>query len=172
MRRPSSLSAGAVHHSPCLVSFSSISLFIGILSSGDSAKDVPGTFVLEKNKKGAGYKPGYVGASLSAHLRPGAERGDNSSRPSFICGAALTASEAVYPPAMGEQPLNAGVLDLATHKTCGTPCCHDARWALTPPFHPCRLGGGGRSLSRCSAVADRRQINRYGALCCPDFPHA
>ena len=47
------------------------------------------------------------------------------------------------PPGMtDEQSLNAGILDLATHQECGTQyrCC--ARWALTPPFHPCRQGGG------------------------------
>ena len=43
---------------------------------------------------------------------------------------------AAYPPAMDEQPLDAGILDLATHRWCGTPCRHGARWALTPPFHP------------------------------------
>lgn len=45
-------------------------------------------------------------------------------------------SAAVYPPAAGEQPLNAGLLDLATHKACGTRYHYRARWALTPPFHP------------------------------------
>jgi len=49
-------------------------------------------------------------------------------------------TKAVYPPAMDEQPLNAGILDLATHKTCGTPSHDDVRWALTPPFHPCPEG--------------------------------
>ena len=38
---------------------------------------------------------------------------------------------------MDEQPFNVGILDLATHKTCGAPSRGGARWALTPPFHPC-----------------------------------
>lgn len=63
---------------------------------------------------------------------------------------------AAYPPAMGEQPLNAGILGLATHKACGIPCRHRTRWSLTPPFHPYRIllmrVCGGRFLSRCSAV--------------------
>ncbi len=64
------------------------------------------------------------------------------------------ATVAVYPPTMGEQPLNAGILDLATHEVCGATCRHVARWALTPPFHPCRRCGGN-FLSHCSAVAGR-----------------
>jgi len=59
-------------------------------------------------------------------------------RPSFICERRYRRSLAVYPPTMDEQSLNAGVLDLATHKTCGAPCYRGARWALTPPFHPYR----------------------------------
>jgi len=43
---------------------------------------------------------------------------------------------AFYPPAMDEQPLNAGIHELATHRWCGALCHHSARWALTPPFHP------------------------------------
>jgi|GEM_PF-1596974 len=52
------------------------------------------------------YKPGYVGSNgyrLTANHSPGS---------SFIF--------AVYPPAAGEQPLIAGILDLATHKACGS----------------------------------------------------
>ena len=43
---------------------------------------------------------------------------------------------AFYPPAMDEQPLNAGIHELATHRWCGALCHHSTRWALTPPFHP------------------------------------
>jgi len=39
---------------------------------------------------------------------------------------------------MDEQPLDAGILDLATHKMCGTWYHYLARWALTSPFHPYR----------------------------------
>ena len=45
---------------------------------------------------------------------------------------------AFYPPTMDEQPLDAGIHELATHRWCGALCHHNARWALTPPFHPCR----------------------------------
>ena len=45
---------------------------------------------------------------------------------------------AFYPPAMDEQPLDAGIHELATHRWCGALCHHSARWALTPPFHPYR----------------------------------
>jgi hypothetical protein len=76
--------------------------------------------------------PGYVKSMLSLIERVLALR------PSFICERRYRRSLAVYPPTMDEQSLNAGVLDLATHKTCGTPCYRGARWALTPPFHPYR----------------------------------
>ena len=36
-------------------------------------------------------------------------------------------------------------------KMCGTSCHHEARWALTPPFHPYHLCGGF-FLSHYSAV--------------------
>ena len=59
---------------------------------------------------------------------------------------------------MDEQPLNAGILDLATYKMCGGPYHCGPRWALTPPFHPYRpmLSGrpaGGNFLSHYSAVS-------------------
>ena len=56
-----------------------------------------------------------------------------------------------------EPKLPAGILDLATRKTCGTPYRCGVRWALTPPFHPCRRPEGrlgGCFLSRYSTVAD------------------
>ncbi len=71
---------------------------------------------------------------------------------------------------MDEQPLNAGILDLATHKVCGEACRHASRWALTPPFHHCRRC---RLLFSVTLLCRFRQlaVNKYGALCCPDFPH-
>ena len=49
---------------------------------------------------------------------------------------------------MDEQPLNAGILDLATHGRCGTQYRYRARWALTPPFHPyLPMEAGGSFLS-------------------------
>ena len=67
-----------------------------------------------------------------------------------------TVALAVYPPAMDEQPLNAGILDLATHRLCGTPYRCGVRWALTPPFHPCLVMSdmtGGCFLSLVPDVA-------------------
>lgn len=61
-------------------------------------------------------------------------------------------AQAAYPPAMDEQSLNAGILGLATHGMCGASCRHEARWALTPPFHPYLLRGG-RFLSLIPDVA-------------------
>ena len=60
---------------------------------------------------------------------------------------------AAYPSTMDEQPLNADILGLATHKVCGMPCCHGTRWALTPPFHPYRMCGG-YFLSHYSTLAN------------------
>jgi len=80
------------------------------------------------------YKPGFVPANKWRCL-------------SFICPAHCCAGIAFYPPAMGEQPLNAGIHELATHRWCGTLCHHSVRWALTPPFHPYRDERGGSFLS-------------------------
>ena len=78
---------------------------------------------------------------------------------------------AVYPPATGEQPLIAGILDLATRRMCGASCRHDARWALTPPFHPYPLRiAGGSFLSHYPRRRRRLPIKKCAALCCPDFP--
>ena len=83
---------------------------------------------------------------------------------------------AVYPPTMDEQPLNAGILDLATHKTCGTTYRYVVRWALTPPFHPCPIIdtriSGGCFLSRCLCRRRQLPVRECGALRCPDFPQS
>jgi len=76
---------------------------------------------------------------------------------------------------MDEQPLNAGILGLATHKTCGIPHCCGIRWALTSPFHPYpkRPMPLGRSFSVTLLCRHRQlSVRKYGALCCPDFPLA
>ena len=73
---------------------------------------------------------------------------DTACGPSFICETCCHPSIAVYPPPMGEQPLNGGILDLATHKACGMTYHYATRWALTPPFHPYHFRGG-YFLSRC-----------------------
>ena len=90
-----------------------------------------------------------------------------------VAGAAL----AVYPPATGEPPLNAGILDLATHQACGTVGRPTARWALTPPFHPCRcleVSETVRRLFSVTLLCGRPQlpVKKHGARCCPDFPLA
>ncbi len=61
------------------------------------------------------------------------------------------------PPGIGRATLHtAGILGIATLKSCGMPCRHDIRWALTPPFHPYppTESAGGCFLSRYSTVAD------------------
>ena len=57
---------------------------------------------------------------------------------------------------MDEQPLNADILDLATHKMCGMLCRQNTRWALTSPFHPYRptRADGGCFLSHYSTLAN------------------
>ncbi len=52
------------------------------------------------------------------------QSGDAHDRLSFIWPRRPLA---VYPPTMDEQPLDAGILDLATHKACGTTHCCAAR---------------------------------------------
>ena len=89
-------------------------------------------------KKQYGYKPGFVPVAMGRCL-------------SFICPTHCCDDIAFYPPTMDEQPLNAGIHELATHRWCGALCHHSARWALTPPFHPYRYPSawncGGCSLS-------------------------
>lgn len=121
----------------------------------------------KRRKRQPDCKPGYVDNCLPVrHL----------SLRRVATVANKISSAAVYPPAMDEQPLDAGILDLATHWTCGTPSRGGARWALTPPFHPCRnpcaRGSGGCSLSRCPCGRPQLSVKKNGALCCPDFPPA
>ena len=99
----------------------------------------------KKIKKQRPCKPGYVVTARQAHARTGM----TARHLSWPRTGAR--SVAVYPPAMGEQPLNAGILDLATHKTCGTPHRCGARWALTPPFHPYR-GNEATAVVFCHAA--------------------
>ena len=54
----------------------------------------------------------------------------------------------------GRRSSHAGILDLATHKTCGTPSHGGARWALTPPFHPCPGGWWRRTQSPASPAVN------------------
>ncbi|WP_418986950.1 hypothetical protein, partial [Bacteroides heparinolyticus] len=76
---------------------------------------------MKKKQKQRNCKPGYVGHPWCGDgLKQSIGRRPTGAGPSFICDGCCQTSIAVYPPAMGEQPLNAGILDLATHKTCGT----------------------------------------------------
>ena len=56
----------------------------------------------QNNKMQWDYKPGYVAG--------------RACRLSFICPVHCCTDIAVYPPTMDEQPLDAGILDLATHR--------------------------------------------------------
>lgn len=79
---------------------------------------------------------------------------------------------AVYPSAMDEQPLDADILDLATHKMCGILCYHNIRWAFTSPFHPYHQTHGMRRFFSVTLLHPREwlPVKKYDALCCPDFP--
>lgn len=61
---------------------------------------------------------------------------------------------AVYPPTMDEQPLDAGIFDLATRRKCGSICRHIDRWALTPPFHPYPGPVGLEAVIFCHLIPD------------------
>jgi len=71
---------------------------------------------------------------------------------------------------MDEQSLNVGILDLATLSRAA----HHVTMAsgeLLPHLFTLTNNVGGYFLSRDSAVNRLPAVNRYGALCCPDFPH-
>ena len=111
--------------------------------------------MLKKMRRLPDYKPGYVGRRSYRTRRTTVPARHLSER------RVATRALAVYPPATDEQPLIAGILDLATHKTCGRQCRHRRRWAFTPPFHPYpreslpgreEIASGGYFLSRYSAV--------------------
>ena len=92
---------------------------------------------------------------------------------SFILTLQLPASSSSLPPGKDGPSLCAGIFGLATYRMCGMSCLHVTRWALTPPFHPYRLfftKGGGSFLSHCPRRRRRLAVNKYIALCCPDFP--
>ena len=77
--------------------------------------------VIELKKVQPDDKPGYVGHGLPrARGLPMAFR--HLSEPDVA-----TTALAAYPPTMGEQPLNAGILGLATHKACGAAYHYVAR---------------------------------------------
>ena len=110
------------------------------LCPGDLRLRCSAVFSNRWNEKrgGPGCKPGYVAgerAPINSSVFP------TAARHLSVRHVAMRAI-AVYPPAMDEQPLNAGILDLATHKACGILYRYRTRWALTPPFHPYPHGGG------------------------------
>ena len=81
------------------------------------------------------------------------------------------AALAAYPPAMGEQPLNAGILGLATQRRAARDITA-APGGLLPHLFTLTLQAGGRLFSvtllyRCRQLP----VRKFGALCCPDFPH-
>ena len=90
---------------------------------------------------------------MSVDALPGRSRGYRDVS-SFIYVVCRHTTQAAYPPAMDEQPLDAGILGLATHKVCGMTCHHAIRGPLTPHFHPYPSLTGGYFLSHYSAVAD------------------
>lgn len=99
--------------------------------------------------------------------------------PPFILAYGFPQARAVYPPALHEHrasnPDDAGILDLAIRKMCGTTGRPVVRWSLTPPFHP-YLKTGGYFLSHYSETVRSPEtvppgVTRCGALYCPDFPH-
>ena len=116
----------------------------------------------KRKKGGRDDKPGYVGDATSAATQ--AAGVDTPASHLSACRVA-TVTLAAYPPTMDEQSLNAGILGLATHKTCGRQYHYRLRWALTPPFHPYRPRmAGGHFLSRGSAITDSFPLESM-ALC-------
>ncbi len=118
-----------------------------------------------------GCKPGYVGFPVSI-----SSEWSDPERPSRHLSMRPVArrAKAAYPPAMDGQSLDAGILGLAARQTCGASPRDEARWALTPPFHPCRTGlgpCGGCFLSRLLRGRPRLSVRKDDALRCPDFPH-
>ena len=103
-------------------------------------------------KKQYGYKPGFVPVAMGRCL-------------SFICPTHCCDDIAFYPPTMDEQPLNAGIHELATHRWCGTLCHHNARWALTPPFHPYRTNGAAVIFCHLNPTVTRSFPLRNVTLC-------
>ena len=87
----------------------------------------------------SGYKPGYVTKMTVRTWR----RRSWSSVIYLRC----------LPPGIGRATLHtAGILGIATFKSCGTLCRHSARWALTPPSHPYPHIAGGYFLPRYYTV--------------------
>lgn len=78
----------------------------------------------------AGYKPGYVVVRARRTCLV------------IYLGVRFPVSSSSLPSGVVELTLgraaliDAGILDLATRKTCGATGCPAVRWSLTPPFHP------------------------------------
>ena len=57
------------------------------------------------------------------------------------------------------------------HARFTLPACYQAEtWALTPHFHPHHAMHDSYFLWHCLLAIHHPAVNRYVALCCPDFP--
>ena len=96
----------------------------------------------------------------------------------FIYSVNLSTAQAFHPPSFtlrnrADNPRTMVYMNLQPPD--GTACqSPDSRWSLTPPSHPypCLSGAGGCFLLPCPAVADSFYFQKWGVLCCPDFPLA
>ena len=104
----------------------------------------------QKKKQQPGCKPGYVGRRrFPAPVAGPVLRSGRSViylcrvSPLRLKQSTPGSGRATHPRLFARRHCRAaGIHDLATHKTCGTPSHGGARWALTPPFHPCPGGSG------------------------------
>ncbi len=77
------------------------------------------------------------------------------------------------PPGLGGQPSVPGIFGLSTHKVYPpgrSPCPAVSSYLTFSPLS--RLGRDGYFLWHCLSPRERGlPVRKYGALCCPDFPH-
>jgi hypothetical protein len=93
-------------------------------------------------------------------------------RQSFIWAGSCLPARATYPGA-ARATLSPPYLVLLRMGFALPPLLPGARWALTPPFHPCphpsRAAGGMFSVA-LSIASRRPAVSRHPALRSPDFP--
>ena len=78
---------------------------------------------------------------------------------------------AVYPPTMDEQPLDAGIFDLATRRKCDmSPYRPVGSYPTFSPLPRARWPRGGHFLSPYPRRRRRLSVRKCDALRCPDFP--
>ena len=94
----------------------------------------------------------------------------------FIYSAIHTAALAFYPPSRAEAPQTDRLRSMVymnlqppVDTARLSPACW---WSLTPPSHPYPFKRGGRSLLPSPTVANSFHFQKWGVLCCPDFPLA